>query len=123
MIRRPPRSTRTDTLFPYTTLFRSRRGKGGQPPRRRADSRLVAAVRPCADHHGIRLLMGARDAARAIDALRRGWPVRVQAPDGALRLMAVEGADAVTLAAFDPGARADILISAARARSEEQPSE
>src|SRR3546814_17055721 len=26
MIRRPPRSTRTDTLFPYTTLFRSRIG-------------------------------------------------------------------------------------------------
>src|SRR3546814_15237770 len=26
MIRRPPRSTRTDTLFPYTTLFRSPRG-------------------------------------------------------------------------------------------------
>src|SRR3546814_16809296 len=25
MIRRPPRSTRTDTLFPYTTLFRSRK--------------------------------------------------------------------------------------------------
>src|SRR3546814_1535536 len=25
MIRRPPRSTRTDTLYPYTTLFRSRR--------------------------------------------------------------------------------------------------
>src|SRR3546814_12708430 len=30
MIRRPPRSTRTDTLFPYTTLFRSQRdGKLG----------------------------------------------------------------------------------------------
>src|SRR3546814_2911391 len=31
MIRRPPRSTRTDTLFPYTTLFRSpvRRARGG----------------------------------------------------------------------------------------------
>src|SRR3546814_3600542 len=28
MIRRPPRSTRTDTLFPYTTLFRSRGGDG-----------------------------------------------------------------------------------------------
>src|SRR3546814_14320229 len=27
MIRRPPRSTRTDTLFPYTTLFRSVRQK------------------------------------------------------------------------------------------------
>src|SRR3546814_10271422 len=26
MIRRPPRSTRTDTLFPYTTLFRSKSG-------------------------------------------------------------------------------------------------
>src|SRR3546814_11036017 len=27
MLRRPPRSTRTDTLFPYTTLFRSQRLK------------------------------------------------------------------------------------------------
>src|SRR3546814_1504917 len=35
MIRRPPRSTRTDTLFPYTTLFRSdpraARGAVGEP--------------------------------------------------------------------------------------------
>src|SRR3546814_10739495 len=29
MIRRPPRSTRTDTLFPYTTLFRSARRHAG----------------------------------------------------------------------------------------------
>src|SRR3546814_4026553 len=29
MIRRPPRSTRTDTLFPYTTLFRSILKRGG----------------------------------------------------------------------------------------------
>src|SRR3546814_14493883 len=42
MIRRPPISTRTDTLFPYTTLFRSRRvGRGfagsfrGKPRRQR----------------------------------------------------------------------------------------
>src|SRR3546814_2977282 len=28
MIRRPPRSTRTDTRFPYTTLFRSAKGMG-----------------------------------------------------------------------------------------------
>src|SRR3546814_11035799 len=33
MIRRPPRSTRTDTLFPYTTLFRSK-----QAPKRRLSS-------------------------------------------------------------------------------------
>src|SRR3546814_7115063 len=32
MIRRPPRSTRTDTLFPYTTLFRSGDGRGGDVP-------------------------------------------------------------------------------------------
>src|SRR3546814_3183041 len=36
MIRRPPRSTRTDTLFPYTTLFRS-----GHAVHRRAVSRAV----------------------------------------------------------------------------------
>src|SRR3546814_4554307 len=35
MIRRPPRSTRTDTLFPYTTLFRSHRVM-------RADKHLVS---------------------------------------------------------------------------------
>src|SRR3546814_3228691 len=33
MIRRPPRSTRTDTLFPYTTLFRSRRATARRPDR------------------------------------------------------------------------------------------
>src|SRR3546814_15875336 len=40
MIRRPPRSTRTDTLFPYTTLFRSRRNgfpQEAQPDRPQVD--------------------------------------------------------------------------------------
>src|SRR3546814_10360596 len=32
MIRRPPRSTRTDTLFPYTTLFRSPLGVSAAKP-------------------------------------------------------------------------------------------
>src|SRR3546814_7067252 len=31
MIRRPPRSTRTDTLFPYTTLFRSLNNQVPEP--------------------------------------------------------------------------------------------
>src|SRR3546814_8484280 len=35
MIRLPPRSTRTDTLFPYTTLFRSRQVAGRDPGGRR----------------------------------------------------------------------------------------
>src|SRR3546814_4776036 len=39
MIRRPPRSTRTDTLFPYTTLFRSERQAAGY-----AAIRVVAAA-------------------------------------------------------------------------------
>src|SRR3546814_14893013 len=38
MIQRPPRSTRTDTLFPYTTLFRSPDGAGAVDP--------VPALRP-----------------------------------------------------------------------------
>src|SRR3546814_20714958 len=38
MIRRPPRSTRTDTLFPYTTLFRS-------DPRQRLDFALIVERR------------------------------------------------------------------------------
>src|SRR3546814_16862015 len=49
MIRRPPRSTRTDTLFPYTTLFRAegaavhidRRGSGCAPGAARLDSQAA----------------------------------------------------------------------------------
>src|SRR3546814_9933626 len=44
MIRRPPRSTRTDTLFPYTTLFRSR-GHHRRPRGRRRRSPARAAAR------------------------------------------------------------------------------
>src|SRR3546814_9711295 len=39
MIRRPPRSTRTDTLFPYTTLFRSGRRPFRPDPHPCADRR------------------------------------------------------------------------------------
>src|SRR3546814_8184744 len=43
MIRRPPRSTRTDTLFPYTTLFRSAgRIPVGRSPRRRRSERAAS---------------------------------------------------------------------------------
>src|SRR3546814_5815433 len=50
MIRRPPRSTRTDTLFPYTTLFRSTQHhglRGLQPahPMRRERELMIAVVR------------------------------------------------------------------------------
>src|SRR3546814_7653818 len=42
MIRRPPRSTRTDTLFPYTTLFRSR-STGSDSGRETRDVRASVA--------------------------------------------------------------------------------
>src|SRR3546814_12193100 len=47
MIRRPPRSTRTDTLFPYTTLFRSPDlgGTVHDPQRRHGSTLREVAVR------------------------------------------------------------------------------
>src|SRR3546814_8782490 len=42
MIRRPPRSTRTDTLFPYTTLFRSPARNRLSPPDRACAARRHA---------------------------------------------------------------------------------
>src|SRR3546814_5233595 len=42
MIRRPPRSTRTDTLFPYTTLFRS------PPAAKDAEGKSITSASSCA---------------------------------------------------------------------------
>ncbi|MEZ0244163.1 MAG: GTP cyclohydrolase II, partial [Sphingomonas sp.] len=52
-----------------------------------------------------------RAVARAIDALRRGWPVAI----GGLSLLAVETADGERLKGFDPEERAPLLLSAGRA--------
>ena len=54
----------------------------------------------------------AANAARAIDALRRGWPVCI---NGHVTLLAIETADSASLPTFDPDSKADILISAGRA--------
>src|SRR3546814_17401658 len=45
MIRRPPRSTRTDTLFPYTTLFRSNEAVVGGEARERLFGRTFGEQR------------------------------------------------------------------------------
>src|SRR3546814_2092118 len=55
MIRRPPRSTRTDTLFPYTTLFRSRR-----PVRSGVTRRTTGTLGAAAHRRGIGGLSQAR---------------------------------------------------------------
>src|SRR3546814_3399547 len=73
MIRRPPISTRTDTLFPYTTLFRSQRhrqrlGSEVHPDRQPGHAALAAraGAQEDQDHLGL-LLQGGRgaDASRA----------------------------------------------------------
>ncbi|WP_447765895.1 GTP cyclohydrolase II [Sphingopyxis panaciterrae] len=55
---------------------------------------------------------GARRAARAIDALRRGWPFRIEGEGGTLDLLAVESARDEALGEFGSG---DVLISGERA--------
>ncbi|WP_448660403.1 GTP cyclohydrolase II [Sphingomonas sp. CJ99] len=50
-----------------------------------------------------------------MDALRRGWPVTLAGPDGALSLLAIETADPGRLAAFDAADQTAILISFGRA--------
>src|SRR3546814_9488255 len=82
MIRRPPRSTRTYTPFPYTTLFRScaRQERGaraaGLCDRRRRLVVLRAAVRGACDDRGRRGGAGDPDHALARRARRR----RIAAP-------------------------------------------
>src|SRR3546814_4137273 len=56
MIRRPPRSTRTDTLFPYTTLFRSVALAVEERPQGEADAEsrvAMVAVRRIIARHAV----------------------------------------------------------------------
>src|SRR3546814_12150628 len=69
MIRRPPRSTRTDTLFPYTTLFRSR--FASQPGDKPFDKETVEKWMPVGQYiggveHAILHLLYARFWTRAL---------------------------------------------------------
>src|SRR3546814_2343740 len=59
MIRRPPRSTRTDTLFPYTTLFRSQGLAGPVDPQLRAPRQgRRGRRRPCGTPRSLSLDVG-----------------------------------------------------------------
>src|SRR3546814_762765 len=67
MIRRPPRSTRTDTLFPYTTLFRSIQYQffvGNRLPTKKRDNK--ADVFEWSLGSGVSALPGAKDANYAL---------------------------------------------------------
>src|SRR3546814_19862346 len=77
MIRRPPGATLTDTLFPYTTLFRSPdRGGGPLQPRAalcppRLHSRAVRPMEPATMN-----TLAVRELAAHFDALNREVPLR-----------------------------------------------
>src|SRR3546814_11113473 len=61
MLRRPPRSTRTDTLFPYTTLFRSVRLRDmgdDMGDRARFDRVVIDGIPASRFHNGGRLAFG-----------------------------------------------------------------
>src|SRR3546814_1468319 len=62
MIRRPPRSTRTDTLFPYTTLFRST--AAGMPSKAQTRSSATSRAPPVS----------------IVDGLKPNWLTSVGAP-------------------------------------------
>src|SRR3546814_4155652 len=58
MIRRPPRSTRTDTLFPYTTLFRSQQARPLQRccAEEVVDHPILGAAQHLMRHQGVEIL-------------------------------------------------------------------
>src|SRR3546814_4121932 len=110
MIRRPPRSTRTDTLFPYTTLFRSHAAAGMTLVQIAAEKLVLLLGRPglaggdleigmTAQHlalGGARLELAGddahRDASRAIGAARPvGYALAAAETDPAERIVELGG--------------------------------
>src|SRR3546814_9298336 len=122
MIRRPPRSNRTDTLFPYTTLFRSRPQL--PDPRLRGPRRPGLALRQHGRGQGLHLAaadagglgLGASGAVAGLDALsvRRLQHAVLRARPGAAAAPDVAGAAAGRraaapgLPAADPAAGLEI---------------
>src|SRR3546814_13702006 len=79
MIRRPPRSTRTDTLFPYTTLFRSavrQQPLEGAPGRVHLHRRLEARVVGVGDVGVAPADVGEDDAVLALEHLEEAPCIR-----------------------------------------------
>src|SRR3546814_510018 len=78
MIRRPPRSTRTDTLFPYTTLFRS------------GATIVPCQLVPLFEREQIRDAAGPSEGARLVELIdpgrRPNWPGDALDREGTFRL-------------------------------------
>src|SRR3546814_15815780 len=67
MIRRPPRSTRTDTLFPYTTLFRSAVDGSGGREYKAADAGVATGLQQIAADRDVVGVVAQRVADRFLD--------------------------------------------------------
>src|SRR3546814_1151897 len=80
MIRRPPRSTRTDTLFPYTTLFRSTLFARGRRKPPAAARRIAGSLRWAAEPFVKRLLSSRAAIGSSMDRAASPSPLRAGKP-------------------------------------------
>src|SRR3546814_10109986 len=101
MIRRPPRSTRTDTLFPYTTLFRSAHADFGRLLRHRhirehANPHAALALDVAGDRPAAGFDLARGDAGRLHRLQAKGAEVEVRAALGNALDAALEGLAALS---------------------------
>src|SRR3546814_2190612 len=116
MIRRPPRSTRTDTLFPYTTLFRSIKPQGvlNHAPLRDIRPRPEPRNRNAARHHARRALAlaGPQPRLRAEHVVRAGPRPQHLTTFAPYRLRNVETWETDMTAIYDQHDKAFARVSA-----------
>src|SRR3546814_10844302 len=79
MRRRPPRSTRTDTRFPYTTLFRSVRPNRPSRSNPKARVKTNQGVQP--EAASLRKKRGAHESLRTVAATRRQQPTHTRSAE------------------------------------------
>src|SRR3546814_17010833 len=108
MIRRPPRSTRTDTLFPYTTLFRSH---GGRPP-------LCGGARQGDRHHCRRPVAGQYRTTR--DLSRRLTRSQNQEETMRLKSLAITAAITLQRTSVSTGERVAVRVVAGESRDHQK---
>src|SRR3546814_4515959 len=131
MIRRPPRSTRTDTLFPDTTLFRSAADRARIDEDERAFAigidalfgPLDHAVRPVVDRHGPARAVIEAGAGSAADrtAVFEAGSCKVAAEGEAIAVGAVVAAAGDRARVDDAGGQAASLAAVERGTLDEAP--
>src|SRR3546814_7169603 len=107
MIRRPPRSTRTDTLFPYTTLFRSWNINRTQSAHDPVACRCCAALCPAVARS---VLPGSEDDVIALAPFGDHFDDQF----GRVLQIDVDRHDSAAGAVIDPGGERDLLAEIAR---------